>query len=255
MASLNEVKEMKLIAHRGGSFGRENSLETIIYAAKAGADLVECDIRQTKDGEYVIFHDPNLLRLTGVDAEVSEITAAQMAQILESHGQKLLTFRALAEGYREKAPILLHIKPTDYDEAFAKKIVDSGLPLVVGVVSLPMLECFAKLLPREKILAFLPEPAMAKEFFEAGAGIIRLWEHWLVDVTPDEIRAQCPGAEVFIMAYCKEEMDDDFDLSSMDGSVETLEKVTGLKADGILLNNIDLALQWKSCKIKTEQQK
>ena len=31
---------MKLIAHRGGSFGKENSLETMIGAAKMGADGV-----------------------------------------------------------------------------------------------------------------------------------------------------------------------------------------------------------------------
>ena len=30
---------MKLIAHRGGSFGKENSLETMIKAAQIGAFL------------------------------------------------------------------------------------------------------------------------------------------------------------------------------------------------------------------------
>lgn len=32
---------MKLIAHRGGSVGSENSLATIIKSAKLGADAVE----------------------------------------------------------------------------------------------------------------------------------------------------------------------------------------------------------------------
>lgn len=57
---------MKLIAHRGASLERpENSLESLEYGSELGAFAVECDVRMTADGVYIIFHDDRLERLGG----------------------------------------------------------------------------------------------------------------------------------------------------------------------------------------------
>ena len=237
---------MQLIAHRGGSFGKENSLETMLSAARSGADAVECDIRKTKDGVLVIFHDDTLTRLGGNALKVSEVTAEQMQKCLKDSGQKLLTFEELKNGYNEETPILLHIKLTDFDEEFAEYVSNSGLPIIAGVMSIPMLESFTKFLPSERILAFLPNEKDAKEFNCGGAGIIRLWEQWLNRVTPADIKKICPNAKVFIMACdLKREPYNEMLLSTMDGSEESLEKCLSLGADGVLLNNIDMALNWR----------
>lgn len=237
---------MKLVAHRGGSFGKENSLETIIQSARIGADMVECDIRKTKDGVYVIYHDEYLSRLAGAAVTVSGSTFEEMKNLLEKQGQGVITFDELSRGYKEETPILLHIKLTEYDEEFAKFIVNSGLPIVPGVVSLDMLKCFSKLLPPERILAFMPTKDDAEAFYKGGAGIIRLWEQWLDRITPENVKEICPDAQVFIMS-CTErrEASDATTLESMDGSVDTLEKCKMLKADGVLLNNIEMALEWR----------
>ena len=240
---------MKLIAHRGGSYGRENSLETIVRAARAGADAVECDIRKTSDEVLVIYHDPDLKRLTGNDSEVADITFAEMKKIMEDAGHKILTFDELASGYKETTPILLHIKLTGYDEKFAEYVVLSGLPVIAGVMSVDMLRCFSPYLPKERILAFVPDYNAAREFYENGAGIIRLWEQWLARTSPDDIKKLCPDASVYIMAYDPErDPQRVIPLESMDGSIESLEKCKKLGADGILLNNIDLALEWRKNK-------
>ena len=238
---------MQLIAHRGGSFGKENSLETMLSAARSGADAVECDIRKTKDGVYVIFHDDTLSRLAGNTNKVSEVTAEEMKKYLEGNGQKLLTFEELKKGYNDKTPILLHIKITEFDEPFAKYISNSGLPIIAGVMSIPMLKCFSRFLPKERILAFLPNEKDALEYYEGGAGIIRLWEQWLNRVTPADIKKICPNSKVFIMACnltC--EPFNEMSLASMDGSEESLEKCQNYGADGVLLNNIDMALNWRN---------
>lgn len=237
---------MKLIAHRGGSFGKENSLSTIIASARMGADAVECDIRKTKDGVYVIYHDESLTRLAGVDTTVSGVTYDEMKGILANNGQGLITFDELANGYTEDVPILLHIKLTEYDEAFAKYIAKSGLPIIAGVQSIDMLKCFSSLFPPERILAFLPKADDAKDYYRGGAGIIRLWEQWLGEVTPDDIKATCPGAEVYVMACnMAKEAWEGIPLESMDGSREGLDKCAKLNADGVLLNNIDMAVEWR----------
>lgn len=237
---------MQLIAHRGGSFGKENSLETILSAARSGADAVECDIRKTKDGVYVIFHDDTLTRLAGNALKISEVTVEQMQKYLEDNGQKLLTFEELKNGYNEETPILLHIKLTDFDEEFAKYVSNSGLPIIAGVMSIPMLESFSKFLPSERILAFLPNETDAEEFNRGGAGIIRLWEQWLNRITPADIKKICPNSKVFIMACnLTREPFNEMSLASMDGSEESLNKCLKFGADGVLLNNIDMALNWR----------
>ena len=64
---------MKVIAHRGlSSFEAENSLASFISAGNRSYFGIECDVHLTKDGKYVVFHDDNLVRMTGFDAVVEE---------------------------------------------------------------------------------------------------------------------------------------------------------------------------------------
>ena len=54
-----------LVAHRGASYtAPESTLPAIKTAIESGIDYIELDVQRTKDGELVIFHDTNLLRLT-----------------------------------------------------------------------------------------------------------------------------------------------------------------------------------------------
>jgi glycerophosphoryl diester phosphodiesterase len=48
-----------VIAHRGASAGRPgNTLEAFERAIGVGADMIEFDVRRTRLGELVVFHDP-----------------------------------------------------------------------------------------------------------------------------------------------------------------------------------------------------
>lgn len=240
---------MKLIAHRGGRLGPENSLEALCRAARSGADAVECDLRRTRDGVPVIFHDDTLFRLTGNPSAVSALTLEEMKALLTARGHGLLTFDALCRDYREPVPILLHIKQQEGDEALSGRIAASGLPLIAGVVSLPMLQAFRGKLPRERILSFMKDPSEARAFWQAGAGILRLWEQWLDGTTPDALREACPGAEVFVMACrLRTPPEQGTPLESMDGSPESLSRCAALHADGVLLNDIEMALAWRAAR-------
>jgi glycerophosphoryl diester phosphodiesterase len=51
------------IGHRGArAFAPENTLPAIRLARRTGANAVELDVRITRDGELVVFHDDNLTR-------------------------------------------------------------------------------------------------------------------------------------------------------------------------------------------------
>lgn len=54
-----------LVAHRGASYDApESTVPAIKEALESGIDYIELDIQRSKDGELVVFHDTNLLRLT-----------------------------------------------------------------------------------------------------------------------------------------------------------------------------------------------
>jgi glycerophosphoryl diester phosphodiesterase len=71
--------DTKIIAHRGYTTGNvENTISGLVSAASAGADLIEIDIQQTADGEFVVFHDRTLRRLTGKNGVIANMTLGEL---------------------------------------------------------------------------------------------------------------------------------------------------------------------------------
>ena len=70
-----------LVAHRGGVVDdslSENSLKAMEEAVKRGYTHIEIDVRITKDGHVVCFHDRNLFRETGVDKNIDDLTLVEI---------------------------------------------------------------------------------------------------------------------------------------------------------------------------------
>jgi len=228
---------MKYIAHRGASLiKQENTIESLICGAGLGADAVECDIRATADGRYIIFHDPDLARIAGSDIRIRDKTFDEIAAIVrENAGYTPITLEDIAEHYHESVPILLHIK-IPASEHLLDTLEHAPFPFICGIQRAEDVKKFRKFLPAERILSFIPSPDQAETFIREGAGIIRLWENWLDKTKPADIKAISPGTEVWIMANCN---------GSMNGTPESLAMIRELGADGILLNDIEMGLNWK----------
>jgi Glycerophosphoryl diester phosphodiesterase family/Calx-beta domain len=66
-------------AHRGGVTDfPENTLYAYAEAAKAGADVLEMDVYQTKDNQLVILHDLDVDRTTNGRGNVVDLTLAEL---------------------------------------------------------------------------------------------------------------------------------------------------------------------------------
>jgi glycerophosphoryl diester phosphodiesterase len=71
------------IAHRGGTAEYpENTLPAFEHAVSLGYRYLETDVHLTADGVLVAFHDTNLLRTCGVDAEIADLTWAEIEPLL-----------------------------------------------------------------------------------------------------------------------------------------------------------------------------
>ena len=72
------------IAHRGDPMvHRENTLPAFAAALAQGADMLELDLRRTRDGAIVVLHDQSLLRLWELDASVGDLDLSEVARLGE----------------------------------------------------------------------------------------------------------------------------------------------------------------------------
>ena len=70
------------MAHRGALLNApENTLKAFMRAFENEADGIECDIRITKDGEFIAFHDETTERVAGVNWQIKKTKYAQLRNI------------------------------------------------------------------------------------------------------------------------------------------------------------------------------
>lgn len=81
---------MLILAHRGASDARlENTLPAFTHAIERGADGVELDVQLTRDGEVVVFHDPDLVRLAGRQEKVEHLTWDELSRVPLHHDNRI----------------------------------------------------------------------------------------------------------------------------------------------------------------------
>ena len=75
---------MKIYAHRGFSHKYPEATRAAYQGAiEVGADGFECDVRLTKDGIAVCFHDRDTKRIAGVKRSVASLTLEELRGITE----------------------------------------------------------------------------------------------------------------------------------------------------------------------------
>ena len=99
-------------AHRGlwGEGAPENSLTAFRLAAEAGF-AIELDVQLSKDGTVMVFHDYTLTRMCGVDANLSDLTADELAACrLAGSEEKIPTFAEVLAVVDGRVPLLVELK-------------------------------------------------------------------------------------------------------------------------------------------------
>jgi glycerophosphoryl diester phosphodiesterase len=113
-----KTSEPILVVHRGANKSApENTISSLLKAYEQGADMVEMDIRQTKDGEFVLMHDARVNRTTNGKGKIKKMTLAQVQQLdagswfsKEYTGEKVPTLREVLRIAKGKGLIDLDIK-------------------------------------------------------------------------------------------------------------------------------------------------
>ena len=99
---------MKIYAHRGASHDfPEMTMAAYENAVRQGADGFECDLRLTKDGVAVLWHDADLKRRADSDAVVAETSYKRLKEI---YPQIVALDEFLDYAIAEKKSLLLETK-------------------------------------------------------------------------------------------------------------------------------------------------
>jgi glycerophosphoryl diester phosphodiesterase len=180
---------MKIYAHRGASYDfPEMTMLAYENAVKQGADGFECDLRLTKDGVAVLWHDADLKRRADNDAIVSETKFKKLKAI---YPQLVTLDQFLDFGINEKKSLLLETKHpvpshTEVEKHVveklhkeAKRIEKSGIDITVMSFSWFAVER-VKQLDRSIALTYLireTTPRLSTKYTSAhsiGPGIAQL---------------------------------------------------------------------------------
>lgn len=116
----------KPVAHRGlhNDIYPENSMGAFEYAVKCGFPI-EMDVHLTCDGHLIVFHDNDLLRVTGDRRMTESVTLAEATQ-LKILGSKYTVpcFKEFLELIGGKVPLLIEIKNPGKVGALEQRLID-----------------------------------------------------------------------------------------------------------------------------------
>ncbi|MBC9953577.1 glycerophosphodiester phosphodiesterase [Leucobacter sp. cx-42] len=116
MQQLSQAPETLILGHRGFSDkAAENTIEGLEAAHAAGVDLVEIDVMQSKDGEFIVMHDTSLARLTGENVLVKDLTFDELTAMTVTdqygHQGKIPSLAGYVTRANElEQPLLIEIK-------------------------------------------------------------------------------------------------------------------------------------------------
>lgn len=164
------MKKKIIIAHRGASAlaTHENTLESFGIAISLGADMVEFDIRRTRDKKLIVFHD-KYYRSKKINEytydELNHLTEQEhfhvplLEEVLElCHGKIRLDIELKESGYEEEVVTLVkHLYP--HDEFFIKSFKDevvNKIKLIDEKITAGLLLGDSNKTLRERVMEFFP---------------------------------------------------------------------------------------------------
>ena len=111
-------------AHRGlhGGGVPENSLAAFEKACAEGFGI-ELDVQLSSDGEVMVFHDYTLVRMTGVEKKVCDLTAEELGELcLAETEEKIPTLREVLALVDGRVPLLVELKGENGNTSLCPKV-------------------------------------------------------------------------------------------------------------------------------------
>jgi len=200
-----------IIAHRGASaYAKENSLESFKKAIEGGADMVEFDVRKTKDNILIAHHGSTIRKqsvnkLTYEEIKRIDGDVPSVEEILRlTKGKMRLIVELKEEGYEERIAELL-LQSFNEDEFIVASFKGKSLETMKN--SYPNVRIgllLSKYQPKNFIPTTFSKSFPVKWAIQAGADFLLL--HWRLSTLELLERARENDKPVFVWTVKDEEM-------------------------------------------------
>lgn len=121
------MKTPLIIAHRGdSSTALENSLESIRHALSLSVDMIEIDIRMSRDKELYVIHDKTTGRTAQENIDIEESTTEEISRIRLKNGEQVPRLADVLGAVSGACGLNLEIKSSGAGAATAKYLLTAG---------------------------------------------------------------------------------------------------------------------------------
>jgi len=151
LQSVSLDDEVLIIAHRGAAGSApENTLASINQAIEDGADWVEIDVQESRDGHVVVVHDSDFMKLAGDPIKVWEGDLARLQQIdigswfdPAFNTERVPTLANVLDIIRDAGSrLVIELKYYGHDQQLERRVVDlveaAGMADSVAIMSLKL---------------------------------------------------------------------------------------------------------------------
>jgi glycerophosphoryl diester phosphodiesterase len=134
-ALLDEIQatdDAQIIAHRGAAGAApENTLASVRQAIADDTDWVEIDVQETADGEVIVIHDSDFMKLASVNLRVWEATMEQVAEIdigswyaPEFSAERAPKLADVLAEIKGRSKLIVELKYYGHDQQLEQRVID-----------------------------------------------------------------------------------------------------------------------------------
>lgn len=252
-----DVRRPLVFAHRGGrGLAPENTLTVFQQAVELGVDVLELDIRATRDGELVVIHDKLVDRTTDGTGPVAEKTLREIRRLDAGYrwtadGGRTFPFRGrgiqiptLREVFDNFPDTLINIEPKHADPAPAKPLC--GLirefgradRVIVGSFHDRVLEDFRRVCPEVATSASPAEASVFLARYQLG-----LEDNYTPEMQALQIPPKIGGVEIVTEGYLAAARRSNLQVHVWTvNKTEDMRRLIGIGVDGIMTDYPDRLL-------------
>ena len=125
-------QQVLVIAHRGASAAApENTLAAFRLGADLGADFVELDVQESEDGEVVVVHDSDLMKVGGSPLKIWEAPAAALRAVdigsrkgPQFAGERVPTLAEVFALSKGRVRVVVELKSYGHSQRLEERVVE-----------------------------------------------------------------------------------------------------------------------------------
>jgi glycerophosphoryl diester phosphodiesterase len=224
------MHRLRRVGHRGaGAYEPHNTVRSFERAIAMGVDMVEIDLRRSRDGVLVLAHDA-AIRDDDRELIVSEYEFTALRALDLGHGERIPTLRDALTVVRGRCGLMIDLKGEGFEVELVAAIHASGLPydqvLVPGGTALS--RALIRRLDPEIPISLSLGPEWNDRINDGSIGAIDTdavtWQHRLI--TPERV-ARLHERSLTVYTWTVDDL-------------ETMRRVIDAGVDGVITNRPDL---------------